>query len=80
VLDSPQLATSVFFATPQSIWGDGSGKIYVMTFRDVLLYLVTDKTIQLLAYSDLVAQKTGADGISVPFLDPGFVFHDWRCH
>jgi sugar lactone lactonase YvrE len=63
----PQPATDVSF-DPVAIWGDGEGNLYILTDREVLLYSMTDQTIQLLAYS-LNGKRNGADGSSVGFLD-----------
>jgi DNA-binding beta-propeller fold protein YncE len=52
---------------PKSIWGDEQGNLYILTYRQLLLF--SDNTIQLFAYSDSGAQKTGSDGSSVDFLD-----------
>jgi sugar lactone lactonase YvrE len=65
--DSQLPTASTFY--PISIWGDGEGSLYILTSREVLVYSIADKSIQLLAYSDSGAQETGADGKPVAFLD-----------
>jgi sugar lactone lactonase YvrE len=65
----PQPAKDVHLDEVYSIWGDGKGNLYILTNSQVFLYVIDVKTIQLFAYSDFGAKKTGADGESVDFLD-----------
>jgi cell division septation protein DedD len=62
-------ATSVRLRDPQSIWGDGRGSLYILTFSQVLIYSMTDETVQILAYSTTGAQTTGSNGAPVEFMD-----------
>jgi hypothetical protein len=65
---SAQLATNVTFK-PYSVWGDGKDSLYILTTSEVLLYSFVEKTIRLLAYSNLGDSLTGEHGEIVDFLD-----------
>jgi hypothetical protein len=69
----PQPAKEISFY-PLSIWGDGKGNLYILTDRELVLYSIAKKTIQLIAYSDSGAEKTGADG-KPDLARPGSLLH-----
>jgi sugar lactone lactonase YvrE len=69
VTTEPQTATRVSISGPRSVWGDGEDSLYILTDRSLLRYSFDDETLQIIAYSDFGAQKTGEDGCKVPLLD-----------
>jgi DNA-binding beta-propeller fold protein YncE len=66
----PVSATTVSFRSyPRSIRGEGKGNIYLLTTTQLFLYYIPNKTVQLLAYTELGTQSTGSNGNAVSFRD-----------
>jgi sugar lactone lactonase YvrE len=66
--ETPRDAMTAFMQ-PQSLWGDGAGKLYIATPNYVLQLDLDTNLVKVLAYSFEHAQVTGADGSDVGFLD-----------
>jgi hypothetical protein len=49
--DAVSATAVVFNNDPRSLWCDGKGNLYIMTQYQVFLYVIADRTIQLIAYS-----------------------------
>jgi sugar lactone lactonase YvrE len=67
--DAVTATAVVFNKDPRSLWCDGKGNLYIMTQNQVFLYVISQQTIQLIAYSDTGAQLSGDDLQPVKSLD-----------